>query len=95
VLLLSFSEQVGFRNAYIISFIATLSLILFYSKNIFQQWKPVGILATLMTILYAYIYVLLMLEDYSLLVGSIGLFFILFTIMYITRKTNWFEVGKG
>lgn len=94
ILLLSFSEQVGFKYAYIISFLATLSLILFYSKNIFQKWKPVGILAVLMTILYSYIYVLLLLEDYSLLVGAIGLFFILFTIMYITRNTNWFEVAK-
>ena len=44
----------------------------------------------LLAILYSYIYILLNLETYALLVGSIGLFLILALIMYysldLTRK---------
>ena len=39
--------------------------------------------------LYGFLYVLLMLEEYSLLVGSVGLFLILAAIMYVTRHVDW------
>jgi inner membrane protein len=42
------------------------------------------------TLLYSYLYVLLTNEDAALLVGSIGLFVILATIMFITRGVNWY-----
>ncbi|MBP6402596.1 MAG: inner membrane CreD family protein, partial [Bacteroidia bacterium] len=37
-----------------------------------------------------FFYSLLQLEDYALLLGSIGLFLILGTIMTLTRKINWY-----
>jgi inner membrane protein len=39
--------------------------------------------------LYSFIFVIIQLEDYALLVGSIGLFVILATIMYTSRKIDW------
>ncbi|MEI8079018.1 MAG: inner membrane CreD family protein, partial [bacterium] len=40
---------------------------------------------------YAFLYVVLQLEDYSLLIGAVGLFVLLAAIMLITRQTNWYE----
>lgn len=45
-------------------------------------------------LLYAYLYVLLVNEDYALLMGSIGLFMILGLIMYATRKVDWYSVSR-
>lgn len=45
-------------------------------------------------LLYAYLYVLLVNEDYALLMGSIGLFLILGLIMYATRKVDWYSVSR-
>jgi inner membrane protein len=39
--------------------------------------------------LYGYLYVLLQLEDYALLLGSLGLFLILALVMYLTRRIDW------
>jgi inner membrane protein len=44
-------------------------------------------------LLYAYLYVLLMNEDYALVIGSIGLFLMLASIMFATRRVDWYAVG--
>jgi len=44
-------------------------------------------------LLYAYLYLLLMNEDYALLIGSLGLFTILGAIMFATRRVNWYTAG--
>jgi inner membrane protein len=44
--------------------------------------------------LYGFLYIILQLQDYALLLGSIGLFVILAIVMYITRKIDWFAIGK-
>ena len=41
------------------------------------------------TVLYGYLYILLKNKDYALLIGSIGLFVVIATIMYLTRKVNF------
>ena len=50
----------------------------------------IGITA-LMGLLYGFFYVLLMLQDIALFAGSIGLFFIIAVIMYLTRNVNWYN----
>jgi inner membrane protein len=42
-----------------------------------------------LSVLYSFIFVIIQLEDYALLVGSIGLFAILAAIMYFSRKIEW------
>ncbi len=42
-----------------------------------------------LSVLYTFIYVIIQLEDYALLVGSIGLFLILAAVMYFSRKIEW------
>jgi len=34
-------------------------------------------------------------EEYALLMGSIGLFFVLAVIMFLSRKINWEDIGSS
>jgi len=40
-------------------------------------------------VVYAYIFSIIQLQDYALLMGSIGLFVALGVIMYFARKLEW------
>jgi inner membrane protein len=46
-------------------------------------------MGAILSVLYALLFLLLRLEDYALLAGSIGLFVILAIVMFITRRVNW------
>lgn len=88
-LLVSISEHTNFLKAYLIAGISVITLITLYSKSILKNIKfPLFICASL-TGLYSFIYVIIQLENYALIVGSIGLFLILATVMYVSRKIDW------
>ncbi|MFY7965980.1 MAG: cell envelope integrity protein CreD [Chitinophagaceae bacterium] len=89
-LLLSISEFILFDYAYLIAALATVSLITLYAKSHFKSFKTASVFGSLLTCLYAFIFVLIRLEDAALLVGSIGLFIILALIMFGSRKINWY-----
>ena len=88
-LLLSFSEYTGFDAAYIIASVATIGLIGWFVKSILQSGRATTILSLILVLIYSYIFSLLQLQDYSLLLGSIGLFLTLAVIMYFSRKIKW------
>ena len=54
-----------------------------------KSWRRAGFIGVLLTGLYAVLYVLLSLEAYSLLIGSLMLFVALAAVMYLTRNVNW------
>ncbi|MCU0387965.1 MAG: cell envelope integrity protein CreD, partial [Chitinophagaceae bacterium] len=89
-LLLSITEVSSFNLAYLLSSVATISLITLYSKHLFGMWKHALIIGGFLTALYGYIYILLQLEDSALLAGSIGLFILIGIAMYMSRKINWY-----
>ena len=93
-LLLSISEVMAFDIAYLIAATATVSLITLYAKGHFQSWKVASVFAGVLASLYAFIFVLIRLEDTALLVGSIGLFIVLALVMYESRKVNWYGQPK-
>lgn len=91
LLLLSISEQLGFNTAYFISAAAVLTMVLFYSRSFMKTWLNAGIQTLILTFSFGFIFVLMQLETYALLVGSIGLFVVLALTMFFTRKINWYE----
>jgi inner membrane protein len=91
-LLISISEHTNFDFAYIISSVAIIVMISGYAKSILKNKYITGIVAGILFILYAYLYLLLQLEDYALLMGSIGLFVVLGLVMYLTRKIDWYSI---
>ena len=89
ILLLSFSEYIGFTSSYIIASIATIGLIAWFAKSILFSGRLSGILSLVLVLMYSYVFTILQLQDYSLLFGSIGLFITLAIIMYFSRKIQW------
>ena len=88
-LLISISEHKNYFFAYLVSGVAIVSLITIYSRSILKSTKFTMLILGSMLGLYSFIFVIIQLEDYALLVGSIGLFVILATIMYTSRKIDW------
>jgi inner membrane protein len=93
-LLLSISEYTGFNTAYAIAAAATVSLIGLYVWGLFHSARTALGFTTALAGLYGYIYILIQLEDYALLFGSIGLFVILAILMYFSRKIDWYGVRQ-
>ena len=91
-LLLSLSEIVGFNFAYAIASTIIVCMITLYAKAILRSIKLALVLFAFFTMIYSFIFVILQLEDFALLVGSIGLVAILGTCMYLSRKVDWFNV---
>lgn len=93
-LLLSISEHINFNLAYIIASVCTIGLVFLYSKTIFRNKLLTNIMGLILIILYGFIFTILQLQDYALLIGSIGLFVVLAVVMYISRKIEWYKNEK-
>jgi inner membrane protein len=89
-LLISISEQIGFNPAYLISAVAVTLLISWYAWSILRQKSLVAWVFLLQTGLYLFLFIILQLQDYALLTGSIGLFIILAVIMRASQKIKWY-----
>ena len=91
LLLLAISESLGFNWAYLISSLAVTGLIGYYIGGFLQQKKFVKLILAEQIVLNVFFYVLLTLEETSLLLGSVGLFMALAALMTITRKFDWYS----
>lgn len=94
-LLLSIGEFTGFNIAYLLASVATITLVGLYTKSLFDSIKTSLLLTAFLSLLYGFIYVLIQLEDTALLAGSIGLFVLLATAMYYSRRINWYGNNKA
>lgn len=92
-LLLSISEHIHFNLAFILSSISTLLLISGYVLAILKSKKLTYLISGILIILYSFIFVIIQLQDYSLLIGSIGIFIILCLVMYFSRKIDWYNIN--
>ena len=88
-LLISISEHSSYLKAYLIAGTSVVLLITLYSKSILKNIKFPLFIGISLTALYAFIFVIIQLENYALLVGSIGLFVILASVMFTSRKIDW------
>ena len=93
-LLIALSEYVRFGLAYLISSVAVIGLITLYASWALASMRLTALVGGILVILYGYLYLILRLEDYALLMGSIGLFVALASVMYVTRKIDWYLVSK-
>ena len=90
-LLLSFSEHIPFLWSYLIAMLMTIVLITGYLAGILKIRKTAIMIGLMLLSLYVFMYVLLQLETYTLLVGSIGIFIILAALMYASQKVKWYK----
>lgn len=92
-LLLSLSEHLAFNVAFVISAVSTLLLIAGYVGAILKSGRLTGLITGILIVLYGFIFVVIQLEDYALLIGSIGIFIILGLVMYYSRKIDWYNLN--
>ncbi|WP_327458808.1 cell envelope integrity protein CreD [Sphingomonas sp.] len=89
VLLLAFAEVIGFTAAYLLASAAIIGQIAAYSAAVLKSWRRAAWVGGLLAALYGVLYILLSLEAYSLLIGSVMLFLALGAVMYVTRRVDW------
>ena len=90
ILLLSISERWGYNTAYGIASVATVILVSLYSVSFFRNTKLTALFTALLVLIYSFIFVIIIQQDASLLLGSIGLFIIVAALMYFSRRVNWY-----
>ena len=94
LLLLSFSEHIGFGGSYFVSTLASTSLVTAYSSSILGNWQRASLVTAMLVCLYGFLYLTLNAESYAMLAGSIGLWVALGVVMYLTRKIDWYRWGR-
>jgi inner membrane protein len=85
-LLVSISEHAGFCVAYAIASAMTVILLASYMAGVLKEKRMAFAVGGLLALLYLYVFVLIQMETYALLAGSIGLFVILAVIMYFSQR---------
>ncbi len=93
LLLVSMSELMPFAFAYLLSALMAAGLVYFYTYFVITKKQSIGFsigITTLIGLLYAFFYILLMLQDIALFAGSLGIFAIIAVIMYFTKDVNWY-----
>ena len=68
---------------------AIVGLLTAYSAAVLKSRRRAAFILGLLVALYAMLYILLSLEVYSLLIGSLLLFAALAGVMYATRRIDW------
>lgn len=94
LLLLSLSENVGFETAYLWGASATVGLIALYSWSALKSLSRALLVLLLLAGLYSVLYLLLIQEDYALLIGSVATFIALALTMLLTRNVDWYQVAQ-
>ena len=91
LLLLSITEHLGFNLAYLIAALAVLLLVFLYSRTFMPKLKSSAGVSLALSACFGFIFILLQLESFALLTGSVGMFILLAVLMYSTRKVNWYK----
>ena len=92
-LLVAFSEFITFGVAYIIAALMTTGALMLYFRAILKS-RSAYVLGGFVAVVYALNYMLLQMETYALLAGSVVLFLLLCVVMYLTANMNNKELAK-
>lgn len=97
LLLIALSEHLVFATAYWLGAGALIALLGVYISGALRSRKSGAAVAMLMALVYGLLYLLVLSESYSLLMGAIALFAVLAVVMLATRNVRWYaaEVGAG
>ncbi|AJJ23843.1 cell envelope integrity protein CreD [Yersinia enterocolitica] len=94
LMLLAFSEHLGFTLAYIIASLSCSMLIAIYLSAVLGGWLRGALFASGLLLLYGVLFGLLQSEDNALLLGAGLLFIILAAVMLLTRRLDWYQVAS-
>jgi len=95
LLLLSLAEKISFDVSYLIAGGATVALLSTNAGWVFVSRAQGFRALAIFTLLYTLIYLLLTLEDYTLLIGAVSSFAAVASVMYFTRRIDWYSSLSG
>ena len=90
VLLLALAEHLSFDVAYSLAALTIVGLVTSYVVASLRQLRPALATASVLVLVYSFVFVVLQLQDYALLVGSLGLVAVMATVMYLSRNIDWY-----
>jgi inner membrane protein len=93
LLLLSLAEHTGFGFSYAVASLAIAGLVTGYSRSVLGSRARSAAVAAVVGGLYVYLFILVRIQDYALLVGSLGLFVVLAIVMFLTRRIDWYRLA--
>ncbi|HTY61884.1 MAG TPA: cell envelope integrity protein CreD [Acidobacteriota bacterium] len=93
--LLALSEIWSFSAAYWTGAAAATFMIALYGATTLRSTGRAFLIGIGLALVYAFLFVILRLQDYSLLVGTAGLFLVLALVMYVTRNVDWYARDNG
>ena len=92
LMLLALAEHMPFVFAYAIASLLDLAAVSLYVGRTVSRGAGLTV-ALLLATVRGFMYLLLQEEDFSLLIGSVGLFVALAVVMYATRNVDWYRIG--
>jgi inner membrane protein len=95
LLLVSLSEHIAFPSAYLASSAACIGLLGIYLSAVLRSARRGIGFAAMLALLYAALYGLLVSEDNALVLGAGLLFVILAVAMLVTRRIDWYQLGRN
>jgi inner membrane protein len=86
--LLSLSEFIGFTAAYACAAAMSLLLVGLYGRSVLRSARRALLVSGLLAGVYAYLYLVVQMEDFALLAGTGALFALLAAVMFATRRLD-------
>ena len=94
LVLIGTAEHIGFDMGYLGAATATSALIGTYVGSVMRSLPRGAAVAGVLIIIYGLLYLLLRIEDYAMLIGSLAAFALLATVMFATRDVDWSRGGE-
>jgi inner membrane protein len=98
LVLIGTAEHIGFEGGYFTASAATSTLIGAYIATVTHSRAKGLQIFGIIAVIYGLLYLLLRVEDYALLIGSIAAFVMLAIVMFATRNVDWsrgIEAAQG
>jgi len=92
LLLISLAEHIAFHLSYGIAVMCCSGLLLFYVRYMLRSLRSALLFSLMIVVLYSLLYVIVQAEDFALLMGALLVFLVLTSVMYVTRKVDWYDL---
>lgn len=89
LVLIGTAEHIGFDLGYLFAALATSILVGTYFAAVVRSHRRRLYLGSVIAVIYGLLYLLLRVEDYAMLIGSISAFALLAVVMFATRDVDW------
>jgi inner membrane protein len=89
LLLIAFAEPLGFTASYALSAASVMAQASLFTASVTRRVRLALCFAGVLAALFAFLYIVLSLESFALLAGTVALFTTLSVIMALTRRIDW------